>query len=195
MTSNSALLDLVLACAPLIATDTAMALVQTESSGNPHAIGVVGNELVRQPSTRAEALATARQLAASGWDFSVGLGQINQRNFRRLGLDVERALQPCTNLQAMQAILIGCFERAGLAPAAPAQTRSTTDSDAGAQHLLRRALSCYYSGNFRTGLARGDKGQPSYVDRVIAAASHNRTRGSPPTQRAAEKTRTAQVFP
>lgn len=193
MTTSATLVDLVLACAPLIAPDTAMALVRTESSGNPHAIGVVGNELVRQPSSRAQALATARQLAASGWDFSVGLGQINQRNFARLGLDVERALEPCTNLQAMQAILIGCFERAGFAPANSIDARSPTHTTT--QHRLRRALSCYYSGNFRTGLTRGDKGQPSYVDRVIAAWSHNRTRGSPAPGRTGEMARTPQDSP
>ena len=40
---------LVLSCAPLVAQDTARALIQVESGGNPFAIGVVGGALVRQP--------------------------------------------------------------------------------------------------------------------------------------------------
>ena len=37
---------LVLSCAPLVAQDTARALIQVESGGNPFAIGVVGGALV-----------------------------------------------------------------------------------------------------------------------------------------------------
>jgi type IV secretion system protein VirB1 len=161
------LIELVLSCAPLIAPDTALALIRTESGGNPYAIGVVGNTLVRQPRTAAEALATANALEHTGWDFSVGLGQINKRNFTRLGLSNATAFDPCTNLRAMQTILSGCFARAG---------RVGVD---GEQVQLRRALSCYYSGNFKTGFRADLPGQAPYVDRVIASWSHNRTRGSP----------------
>jgi type IV secretion system protein VirB1 len=161
------LMELVLSCAPLIAPDTALALIRTESGGNPYAIGVVGNALVRQPRTAAEALVTVNALERSGWDFSVGLGQINKRNFTRLGLTNTSALDPCTNLRAMQTILADCFSRAGRVGAA------------GEQIQLRRALSCYYSGNFKTGFRADLPGQAPYVDRVIASWSHNRTRGSP----------------
>ena len=64
--------------------------------------------LVRQPRTRAEALATARALQAAGWNFSVGLAQINLRNFERLGLSLESAFEPCNNLAAMQTVLVEC---------------------------------------------------------------------------------------
>lgn len=138
------LLVLLGACAPQVHPTTALALVQTESAANPHAIGVVGGRLDRQPGSRAEALETARSLDAAGWEYSVGLAQINRRNFNRLGLTAETAFEPCLNLQAMQAVLAECFDRAGVHP----------------QDALRRALSCYYSGNFTTGFAHG------YVDRV-----------------------------
>jgi type IV secretion system protein VirB1 len=161
------LMELVVSCAPLIAPDTALALIRTESGGNPYAIGVVGNALVRQPRNAAEALSTANALERSGWDFSVGLGQINKRNFMRLGLNNTTAFDPCTNLRAMQTILSDCFSRAGRVGAV------------GEQVQLRRALSCYYSGNFKTGFMADLPGQAPYVDRVIASWSHNRTRGSP----------------
>ena len=147
---------LVLACAPLVHPGTAQALVTVESSFNPHAIGVVGGVLERQPRNRAEALATATQLQAKGWNFSVGLAQINVRNFQRLGLTTATAFDPCENLRAMQAVLGECFERS--APAAQPQT------------ALRLALSCYYSGNFVTGFRHG------YVQRVALAVPPRESR-------------------
>ena len=57
---------LVLTCAPLVAQDTARALIQVESGGNPFANGVVGGALVRQPANLPEALATVAALEAAG---------------------------------------------------------------------------------------------------------------------------------
>jgi type IV secretion system protein VirB1 len=144
-------LALALACAPQVHPDTAQAIVGVESSFNPYAIGVVGGVLERQPATRGEALATARALHATGWNFSVGLGQINVGNFARLGLTVESVLDPCTNLRAMQAVLGECHGR--------------TLIDSHPQVALRQALSCYYSGNFSTGFRHG------YVRKVAVTAS------------------------
>ena len=149
----SAFIALALACAPQVHAETARALVSVESAFNPWAIGVVGGALVRQPRHRAEALATARALQAAGWNFSVGLGQINLGNFQRLGLTVESAFEPCANLAAMQTVLAECLDRA-----------SGAASKAVDQVALRQALSCYYSGNFATGFRHG------YVRKVIVAA-------------------------
>lgn len=156
----STLLPLLLACAPQVDAGTAHALITVESGGNRHAIGVVGGMLDRQPRNQPEALATARSLLSAGWNFSAGLAQINVRNFHRLGLTVESAFEPCANLAAMQAVLSECYDRAGAA--------GRNDVPAQAQGALRRALSCYYSGNFTTGFSHG------YVHRVARAA--NRTR-------------------
>lgn len=151
----TALLPLLALCAPLMDSTTATALVAVESSFNPHAIGVVGGRLLRQPARRTEAIATAKALQAEGWNFSVGLGQINARNFERLGLDVESAFEPCANLRAMQAVLTECFGRT---------PRPSVPGEAATQRRLRQALSCYYAGNFTTGLRDG------YVRRVAKAA-------------------------
>lgn len=145
----SALISLALACAPAVHLDTTRALVLAESGLNPWALGVVGGRLERQPQSRREALATARALQDQGWNFSVGLAQINRHNFPRLGLTLESALEPCTNLESMQAVLLDCFSRARQLGASP-------------QPALRMALSCYYSGNFQTGFEHG------YVQRVSA---------------------------
>jgi type IV secretion system protein VirB1 len=147
---------LVLSCAPLVAQDTARALIQVESGGNPFAIGVVGGALVRQPANLPEAVATVAALEAAGWNYSVGLAQINKRNFQRFGLNPQTAFDPCANLNAMQGILGECFSRAS--------RRAST------QAALRDAFSCYYSGNFQTGHQHG------YVSKVLAAWS---TRAKP----------------
>ena len=142
--------DLALACAPAVHASTSHALVAVESSFNPLAIGVVGGVLDRQPRNQAEAMATARQLGTTGWNFSVGLAQINVRNFQRLGLTTASAFDACRNLRAMQTVLAECFDRAG--PGTPPQT------------AVRQALSCYYSGNAVTGFKHG------YVQKVVGAA-------------------------
>lgn len=145
---------LALACAPQVHLTTAHALVAVESAFNPWAIGVVGGSLRRQPRHRIEALSTALALQAAGRNFSVGLGQINLGNFQRLGLSLESAFEPCSNLAAMQTVLSECFERAQ-------RKLPRTSRD---QAALRAALSCYYSGNFTTGFRHG------YVGKVVAAA-------------------------
>lgn len=154
----TALLGLALSCAPMVDGRTTAALVSVESGRNPHAIGVVGGALQRQPRHRQEALATARDLQARGWDFSVGLAQINVRNVRRMGLRLEDAFEPCTNLRAMQTLLGDCYARS------PASSATSARDPALDQRRLRQALSCYYSGNFVTGFRHG------YVHRVVAAA-------------------------
>lgn len=145
---------LALACAPQVHLTTAHALVAVESAFNPWAIGVVGGYLKRQPRHRTEALATALALQGAGRNFSVGLGQINLGNFLRLGLSLESAFEPCSNLAALQTVLSECFERA----------RRKSSRTSAEQAALRAALSCYYSGNFTTGFRHG------YVRKVVSAA-------------------------
>ena len=145
------------ACAPLVDASTARAVVQVESAFNEHAIGIVGGQLERQPRGPRQAIAMAQALESTGRNFSVGLAQINRYNFARLGLTVPTAFEPCSNLAAMQVLLLDCFDRA---------SRGGTT----AQRSLRRALSCYYSGNFSTGFQHG------YTRRVVQAATSSAAR-------------------
>ena len=137
-------------CAPEVHPDTLRRIVHVESSFNPYAIGVVGAHLARQPRQRDEAVATAQWLKQNGYDFSVGLGQVNQSHFAQYGLTLQAAFEPCSNLQVAGDILKGCYLRASKAKR-------------GEQVALRDAFSCYYSGNFTTGYRQG------YVDKVVAA--------------------------
>ncbi|HZX69880.1 MAG TPA: transglycosylase SLT domain-containing protein [Rhodanobacter sp.] len=134
-----------LACPNLAVSPEVMQhIVQVESGANPYAIGVVGGRLVRQPRNMDEALATARMLESKGYNFSLGVAQVNRSNLDRYGLDsYRRAFNTCANLAAGARILAGCY--------------GSAHGDWG------KAFSCYYSGNFVTGFRDG------YVQKVYAS--------------------------
>lgn len=119
-------------------------VVRVESAYNPYAIGVVGGRLVRQPKNLPEAVATVHMLESRGYNFSLGLAQVNRYNLDRYGLDsYEKAFETCPNLQAGSRILAECHSRSG--------------------DNWGKAFSCYYSGNFVTGFRHG------YVQKVYAS--------------------------
>ncbi len=142
-------------CAPGVHPTTLQGIVQTESGWHPYAIGVVGGRLARQPRSHAEAVATAQELARQGYNFSLGLGQVNRYNLARLGETYASVFHPCRNLKAGSAILQDCYQRA--------RARFRHE-----QQALHAALSCYYAGNFQRGLQPDGPGQNSYVERVVA---------------------------
>jgi len=143
-------------CSPGVHPRTMTAIVRAESGGNPFAIGVVGGRLQRQPQHLAEAVATAVALERGGWNFSLGLAQVNRHNLALHGLDYASAFDPCANLRAGAAILQRCYGRA--------RTRY-----AAGQPALQAALSCYYSGGFQRGFV-ADQDGTSYVLRVLRQA-------------------------
>lgn len=118
-------------------------VVRVESGGNPYAIGVVGGRLRRQPRNLSEAVATAHMLTQKGYNFSLGLAQINRHNLKKYGLSTyKQAFAACKNVEVGSRILRECQSRA---------------NDWG------KALSCYYSGNFTTGFRHG------YVQKVLGS--------------------------
>lgn len=144
-------------CAPDVHPTTLKGVVTTESSWNPYAIGVVGGRLARQPENIQEAVATARDLEKKGYNFSLGLGQVNRHNLSAHGETYETIFDICRNLKTSAAILKSCYQRA--------QKKFGTDQDA-----LKAAFSCYYSGNFSRGFVPDKPGKPTYVQKVVANA-------------------------
>lgn len=131
-----------------VPTEVMQHVVHIESDDNPFAIGVVGGQLVRQPQNMGEALATVHMLEAQGYNFSVGIAQVNRANLSKYGLDTyEKAFDACANLAAGARILSECYASSG--------------DDWG------KAFSCYYSGNFVAGYRDG------YVQKVYDSISRS----------------------
>lgn len=125
------------------------AIVSVESRGNPYAIGVNRGHQVRQPSSAAEAVTVAKRLLARGANIDLGLGQINSSNLKWLGLSVEAAFDPCSNLAAAARVLTGNYRRAVAL---------------GIQSPLGAALSAYNTGSMQRGYRNG------YVAKVYRAS-------------------------
>ena len=146
-------------CGAEVYTEAIHRIISVESSFNPYAIGVVGGRLARQPVNKEEAIVTARYLANAGWNFSMGLAQINRYNLSRYALDYETVFEPCSNLRAAASIYQECYDRA------------LKVSDAETARL--KAFSCYYSGNFSRGFIADAGGSSSYVQRIANVKMDN----------------------
>lgn len=99
--TTAAILGLAAQCAPSVAPSTIAAIVHTESKGYQFALNV--NGAARQPrraDTAAHAARIARSYIARGYSVDLGLGQINSRNMRALGLTWESVFDPCINIGA-----------------------------------------------------------------------------------------------
>ena len=148
--SATALLALASQCAPTVAPETVLAIIQTESKGDPFALNVNGGRQPARQSNAADAAATARRFIAAGYSVDLGLGQINSRNMRWLGLTWETVFDPCTNIAALGQVL----------------TRNYNSVKAGRdpQTALRVAISMYNTGSQTRGFHNG------YVAKVVGSA-------------------------
>lgn len=148
--SAAAILALASQCAPNVAPETVLAIVLTESSGRPLALNVNGAPQPPAPVNAASAAATAQRHIAAGYSVDLGLGQINSRNMRWLGLTWETVFDPCTNIAALGRVLSWDYQsaKAGRNP----------------QTALRVTLSLYNTGSPTRGFRNG------YVAKVVSAA-------------------------
>jgi type IV secretion system protein VirB1 len=146
------ILALAAQCAPAVAPETLLSVVQVESRFDPLAIGVNGEPRVAiSAATPQEAAAKASALITAGRSVDLGLAQINSKNLGWLGLGVEAAFDPCRNLAAAARVLQAGYD---------------TDGGAGDdQAALRRSLSRYNTGDNQRGFDNG------YVAKVVRAAA------------------------
>jgi len=150
----AAALALAAQCAPSVAPETLLSVVQVESRFNPLAIGVNGAPRVTVSATTIEqAVASASALIAAGRSVDLGLAQINSENLGWLGLSVAQAFDPCANLAAAARVLQDGYARAGAARVGP-------------QAALKTALSIYNTGRADRGFTNG------YVGKVTRAAAY-----------------------
>lgn len=146
--SAEALTALLMACAPAVHPTTGAAVVRHESGGELWALGVNGGKVRPQPQTAAQAAAAARIWISRGVTVDLGLAQINSKTAARLGYTVEQVLEPCTNLRAMQQVLVENY-------------RSGAASNGAGQRALEAALSTYNTGSPTRGVRNG------YVGKVL----------------------------
>lgn len=146
----TAITTLALQCAPTVAPETVAAIVQTESRGHVFALNVNGARQPSRQSSAAKAAAIARRFVAAGYSVDLGLGQINSRNMRWLGLTWETVFEPCTNIAALGKVMTSNYNavKAGRDP----------------QTALRLALSMYNTGSPTRGFRNG------YVAKVVRNA-------------------------
>lgn len=132
-------------CAPMINHQLMQSVISVESSHNPYAIGVVNARLLRQPQNLAEAKATTHYLERAGYNYSIGIAQVNRSNFSRFNLKLDNGFDTCINLNAGSQILAECFNRA--------------IAQGYQQQATHKALSCYYAGqlNSRVGTQYANK--------------------------------------
>ena len=132
-----------LACAVNVAPVTLEAVVTVESRGNPITLNI--NHLHAgqpHPADAMEAAALARRYIANGYSVDLGLMQVNSAHLAELGLTVEQALDPCTNIAAGGRILTAAYVEA---------IRTHGEG----QDALKAALSVYNTGNEIAGQRNG----------------------------------------
>ncbi|QHP79826.1 transglycosylase [Pectobacterium odoriferum] len=164
MLSPTAFLVAAMQCAATIHPSTAFDVAKVESSFNPYAVAeIVPKEerapdsisvISHQPTSKQAAVNTINRVKEKGRRYSVGLMQITSTNFRHYGVTAHDLLDPCINLSIFERILTDCYQRGG---------------------TLKRALSCYYSGNFDTGQQPESAfNQTSYIQRIGYAVPSTR---------------------
>jgi type IV secretion system protein VirB1 len=151
MTYSAAFIfSLAMQCASNVAPQTVAAIVRTESSGRPLALNINGTRQPKRPTSLADAIATAKRYIAAGYSVDLGLGQINSRNMRWLGLTWETVFDPCTNIAALGQILT--------------QNYHSVADGRHPQTALRIAISLYNTGSTSRGFRNG------YVAKVVSNA-------------------------
>jgi type IV secretion system protein VirB1 len=143
----AALFSLASHCAPTVAPETIVAIIRTESRGDPLALNVNGTRQPVKQTNEADAITTARRYVDAGYSVDLGLGQINSRNMRKLGLTWETAFDPCINVAALGQILT--------------QNYNAVSASRDPQTALRVAISLYNTGSTSRGFRNG------YVAKVI----------------------------
>lgn len=180
--------ELLLACAMNVQAATLEAIVRVESGGNAIALNV--NRLhgsQPRPSNLRDAARLAEGYIAQGFSVDVGLMQVNSRNLPALGLTVEQALDPCSNITAGGRILTANYAEA---------VRRLGEG----QPALQAALSAYntgdYSAGFRNGYVAkyyGPGGVPALAGGVRQAAASMTAAGRPVAARAKPSPYTAGI--
>lgn len=140
-------------CAPKVAPVTMMAIIKTESHGNPLALNLnKGKRLLYQAKNPLQAKAWAEYLEHHGYNFDIGLAQVNIKNAHKYGYSASQLLDPCNNLRVASDILLKNYNQA-------------ISGSFSQQEALYKAISAYNTGNYHSGFNNG------YVTKVVFNAT------------------------
>ena len=140
-------------CTPQIAETTMMAIIKAESNGNNLAIGInKGYRLLYQPKDYHQAQSWVAYLEKNGYNFDIGIAQVNIKTVHKYGFSAVQALDICTNLKLAGYVLQQNYRSALI--------RSNSQQEA-----LRKAISAYNTGNYHSGFNNG------YVKKVVYNAT------------------------
>jgi type IV secretion system protein VirB1 len=172
-------------CAPTVAPETVLAIVRTESRGSPFALNVNGARQPAPQTNAVDAAAVARRYVAAGYSVDLGLGQINSRNMRGLGLTWETVFDPCTNIAALGQILT--------------QNYNAVSAGRDRQTALRVAISLYNTGStsrgFRNGYVAKVVGNAGVADVVASVDPAPSVKAAPPSANARQTIVAENIIP
>ncbi|ECL7789975.1 TPA: lytic transglycosylase domain-containing protein [Escherichia coli] len=150
--SAAVLATLLSQCAPDVSPVTAMAVIQTESGGNPYVVANVSDGVSKAFDDEKLAVAYVNDLSRHGKTYSAGLMQVYSKNFSAYQVDNSTIFDPCTNIKVGAKILTENYE---------------SQKGGDVQTNLRKSLSMYYSGNETRGFKKEKQyDNTSYVERV-----------------------------
>ena len=141
------MIDIITACAPTVAPETMQWVIRMESNRDPLAININTPDGPMQPPRRPKDAQDAAEilkpyLAMPGYSADVGLMQISSTNFKKFGLTVEQAFDPCVNLTTGAKLLTDAYSAA-------VKTFGPTP------YAFLAALSRYNTGNLQSGFSNG----------------------------------------
>lgn len=148
------LLGVILECGSPVHPEIVNAIIKTESGKNPFVIANVTDSESYVLESKEEAIEKANELAADGKKYSAGLMQIDSDNFPTYKITNDKIFDYCQNIKIGADIFKKCY------------ALSKKDNEISNDHHLDKALSCYYSGNFKRGFVEEGSKKQSYVTRV-----------------------------
>ena len=168
---HAVIAEALLACALNVHPATLSKIISVESGGHPLAVNVNNYHGPRLPIPRdkPEAIARARAFIAMGYRVDLGLMQITDRNLTMLGMSLEDAFDPCTNVRGGAAILASDYAQA-------------VKRHGEGQAALKEALSAYNTGTFWRGFENGYVAKyyrPGAVPAIARVAATSK-RATPP---------------
>lgn len=143
-------------CTNKVAKNTLLAIIRTESKGNPWAINLNAKKRLRyQPLSLTQATNWVNYLEKHDYNFDVGLMQVNIKNIRKYGYHASELLDPCKNLAIGSLILKKNYHAALNQSKAP-------------KSALFMAISAYNTGNYHRGFSNGYVGKVYYNAKVVS---------------------------